>query len=252
MSTPEGSTEPTAPPAEPRVGLTWRKVGVRGAIAVAALFVILMIIEQFINPFVVTFVVVFLVGAWWANRGGRGGLIFLAIISVVFVIMNIPFIIPSLSAPASWLDFTSTTFILLGTITAAVGSIAALRSGSVETAGPRTFSRVIGALVVIAIVVSAVATFTFDDATKQEGDIALTAQDTEFSTETLDADSGPVAVYIENKDPFLHTFTIDDLDVDVTIPSGSSVRVVFDAEPGEYKFYCRPHKPDMHGELTVQ
>lgn len=55
-----------------------------------------------------------------------------------------------------------------------------------------------------------------------------------------------------NKDGTLHTFTIDELDVDLASPGGTSARVTFEAEPGTYRFYCVPHEADMNGKLTVR
>jgi plastocyanin len=49
-----------------------------------------------------------------------------------------------------------------------------------------------------------------------------------------------------------HTFTIDELGVDLSIPPNSEQRVTFDAPAGSYEFECRPHTPGMTGTLTVR
>lgn len=41
-----------------------------------------------------------------------------------------------------------------------------------------------------------------------------------------------MAVFLENKDQTLHTFTIEELGVDLQIPAGEPARIAFDAEPG--------------------
>jgi hypothetical protein len=42
-----------------------------------------------------------------------------------------------------------------------------------------------------------------------------------------------------NHDLFCHTFTIDELDVDLEAPLGGAREVSFTAPPGTYRFYCR-------------
>jgi len=60
-----------------------------------------------------------------------------------------------------------------------------------------------------------------------------------------------VAVFVDNQDTTLHTFTVEEFGVDLEIPAGESARITFDAEPGTYEFFCRPHQPDMSGTLEV-
>lgn len=80
----------------------------------------------------------------------------------------------------------------------------------------------------------------------------MTTQDVEFKPAAIQADEGTVSVFIDNKDMTLHTFTIENgPDVDVDIPAGKSVRVEFEAEQGEYEFYCVPHEGDMEGTLQI-
>jgi plastocyanin len=59
---------------------------------------------------------------------------------------------------------------------------------------------------------------------------------------------GDVAVV--NEGDALHSFTIDDLGVDDDIASGEEISVTIEADPGEYRFYCKYH-PEMEGTLTV-
>jgi hypothetical protein len=69
------------------------------------------------------------------------------------------------------------------------------------------------------------------------------------------ASSGDVKLVVKNRDPILHTFTIDDLDVDVALgPWSEQVIVLTDLRPGNYGFICRvfDHATDMTGVITVQ
>lgn len=53
--------------------------------------------------------------------------------------------------------------------------------------------------------------------------------------------SGRVKLVVRNNDPFLHTFTIPKLGVDQRITPGSADTVTFDAPPGTFVIYCKPH-----------
>jgi uncharacterized cupredoxin-like copper-binding protein len=74
-----------------------------------------------------------------------------------------------------------------------------------------------------------------------------------FLPTALDSSGGTVGVFIENNDPFRrHTFTIDELEVDVELPGGTSQRVDVSAPPGTYEFYCAvPGHEKMKGTLTI-
>ena len=247
MSTTE--TE-TAAPAPAPVGLTWRKVAAWGAWAIPILFLLTMLVFMEFIPFFIPFIVVFGLLGMWVLGGGKASAIVLGLISLVFIVMNAPFIIPTLAVPASVVDFVSTAWLLLAALTAAIASGMALRAEGPAPAA-RTFQRVMAGLAVLVVVLSLVATATYEDASQQEGDIEVVAEDIEYP-ETLPAQSGTVAVFVTNNDPTYHTFTIDELDVHVDIPANSTARVEFEADSGEYTFYCVPHESDMEGTLQVQ
>lgn len=50
--------------------------------------------------------------------------------------------------------------------------------------------------------------------------------------------AGEVTVGLANQDLFWHTFTIEELGVDLPVPVGASLTVTFDASPGNYRFIC--------------
>lgn len=249
MATPEDQVTPTTPETPAR--MTWHKLAAWAAWAIPVVFILLMVVYMEFIPFFIPFIVVFGALGWWVGRGGRAAGIVVAVLALIFIAMNAPFIIPTLKVLASPIDFISTTWILLAAITAVVAGIMAFRT-SAPSSGARTWQRVVAGLAVIAVIVSMVAMVTRDDAAQQEGDLELTAEDVEFQQETLDADSGTVAVFITNNDPTYHTFTIGELDVHVDIPQGTTARVEFEADAGEYEFYCVPHEADMKGTLTVR
>jgi plastocyanin len=249
MSTPEGqeSVEPVAAKAGPS---SWHKLASRSAFAIAGIFVLLMVAYMTFIPFFIPFIVIFGSVGWWVSRGGRASAIVLGVLSILFLAINAPFLISTLMVPASLIDFVSNSWLLLAGVAAIVAGFAAARSAVSE--GGSGFQRVVLGLGALALIVSIVAMLTYDEASQQDGDVELTATDVEFDPESLEADSGTIAVFVTNNDPTLHTFTIDELDVDLDIPANTTARIEFDADAGEYTFYCVPHESDMEGTLEVR
>jgi plastocyanin len=68
----------------------------------------------------------------------------------------------------------------------------------------------------------------------------------------LDATTVPGGsqIAVRNQDPFLHTFTIEALDIDVTLGPNSAELVDLPAQAGTYVVFCRPHtmNPDPPSE----
>ena len=244
MGTAEGTTPAAA-------GTTWLKL-LRWSTIAALVHVILIIVLAGPIPPLVVFAVVWLGGLVWLGRATKGPAILLLVSFVAFIGLSAPFTIPSLTVPASAGDFILGVAGLLAALVGIVAAIAVLR-GLVDTApAARSLGIAAAAVFVVASAYSVYATATFDNAVAQEGDVELVAQDVEFEPTSLQAEGGQVSVFVDNEDQTLHTFTIDELDVDLDIPAAKSARVTFDAEPGEYEFFCVPHKEDMKGTLTVE
>lgn len=202
-------------------------------------------------PPLVLFFVLFLVVAYLVDRPGRTGPILAVVTFTAFLLLNAPFMIPSLSVPASAFDFILGGW---GLIVGAVGlfaSVSVLRR-SVSVGAPAALAKVALGLAGVLVVVGVIASATYDDAVARPGDIELVTEDIEFDKETIEAEAGKVSVFVDNKDTTFHTFTIDELGVDLDIPAGKAARVTFDVpESGSFVFYCVPHESDMEGVLEV-
>lgn len=241
------------PATAPEVGTTWVSLLRALDIGGVAVIVVAILIFGFFPPIAV-FPVLWGVGAFLLSRGTtKAGAIVSLIAFVAFLFLNGPFVIPSLTVPASWLEFFVSLAILVVCVFGIIASIAVLRR--LDPAGsstPRRLGIVAAAITVLGLVVGLMAYATYDSATAQQGDIKLVAEDVKFSDESLESESGKVAVFVENNDKFLHTFTIDELDVDLELPGGTSGRIEFVAPAGTYDFICVPHEADMKGKLEVK
>jgi plastocyanin len=88
----------------------------------------------------------------------------------------------------------------------------------------------------------------------QAAPLVVATENMLFSTPALTADGEQVTVVVDNHDLWWHTFTIDELSVNLQVPSSGRREVTFTAQPGTYAFYCAipGHKAlGMEGMLVV-
>jgi plastocyanin len=231
--------------------MTWSKLLRSSAIAGIVVVALINVFAGIIPPLLV-FAAIWIGAVVWLGRAEKGPAILLLVSFVAFIGLSAPFTIPTLLVPASAGDFILNLAGLLAALTGIVAAVAIVRGRTGEAPAARSLGMAAGAVFVVAAAFSAFSAATYDSAEAQEGDVELVAEDVEFQDTSLEAEGGKVSVFVENKDSTLHTFTIEELDVDLDVPASKSARVTFDAEPGEYEFFCRPHEEDMKGTLTVE
>jgi plastocyanin len=227
----------------------WRGLAVGAALATTVVIIVTVFVTD-LYPLLIS-AVLLVIGAGLTRRPGRAGPIVLAVVALLFLLVNGPFVAPYLAVPASWLNFILTAFALLGCLVTLIAAVAALRKGDRATRmAPIVAWGGLG-LAVLLVGVGAVAGIGYHPAAAQHGDIQLSAADLRFSKPTLRASSGTVSVFVSNHDRVLHTFTIDKLHVNLNIPASSSGRVTFPAGPGSYRYICTLHADTMSGTLVV-
>lgn len=129
-----------------------------------------------------------------------------------------------------------------------IAAVVSLRNGAASGAA---MAAGLGVTVVVAASIAAVLTPAPVTGT---ADLQVVSEKVAFDQTTLRASAGPVTVELANRDLFWHTFTIDELGVDLAVPVGGNRQVDFEADPGTYRFYCRipGHEVRMAGTLTVR
>lgn len=188
------------------------------------------------------------------------------ILAALALMMSLFWTAFGLFTPNAFFDFVPGLMVIPGGLVALVCCIAALvaaRRGHRTLApegGEKRGMRILLSAILALAAVSAVATFLGRTTVDDPGDapqVALT--DFEFDQSEYTVQGGS-QVYVRNEDPFLHTFTIDDLDVDEAFgPSGEKL-IQIPAEPGTYVVYCKPHTmspenpsgEDMAATITVE
>lgn len=234
-------------------GFGWRRLQVAAVLAMIASFLVPMAIELSLEPFLLGMVVPLVIGLLVMRRWRRIGVIWVGVIALVELLFSAPFLADALTHPESVADFLPLSVFTVSSFVAAIATRPSLREPTAQASGrPRAIAIWAASLLSAGAIVSIVATLGVESVPARAGDIRVGAQDMEFHPPSFDADAGSVSVAVTNNDSFRHTFTIDELGVDLELPPNTTQRVSFTVEPGTYRFYCRPHDPDMEGELAVR
>lgn len=239
-------------PEGPSSAIAWRRVQAGATLVVSlSLLVVLLLARELIPP-VLTFGVVFLVVAaviWrWATN--RWVSVVAAVLTVLAVIGNLPFLIEDLSHPETWGSFGPAALTVLAAVTAVGAAVMAFRVAPAE--GTRRYAMGAGVLGVALVALTVGLSLAASSDTAAAGDVVVVAEGAEFP-EAVQIASGGTWIFLENQDLFRHTFVIEGEDVKVEMPGGKNRRVEVNLPPGEYPFICDvPGHERMEGVLTVQ
>ncbi|MEX2587016.1 MAG: cupredoxin domain-containing protein [Actinomycetota bacterium] len=206
--------------------------------------------------FFVSAMVIPLAGAFLVWRFGTWAKL-VAILAAVVTAMALFWTAFGLTEPASFFDFVPGLLLIPGCLLAIGASIAALvanKRGCVSSA-PKGGEKVGIAIAVVTVVLAAVISGALNLTLRSSADAAgaqaaVTFKNFEFS-EAGYALEGGTQVFVRNDDPFVHTFTIDELGIDERLLGGGSTIIDIPAEPGTYVVYCRPHTVDPQDPSQV-
>ena len=147
-------------------------------------------------------------------------------------------------------------------IVASIGAIVARRRGhgtATSEGGERraitAVVAVVGVLAALSAVLTVVGRSTVDT---PDGATTVSLGNFEYDRSEYELPGGSQVV-VRNDDPFLHTFTVDELGIDVELGPNGSALVDIPSDSGTYVLYCRPHTmnpddpgpDDMAASLTV-
>jgi plastocyanin len=235
-------------------GSGWRRLQAISALAVLASFLVPMLISLSFEPFLVAMAAPLVVGLLLL-RWPRVGAIWLGAVSLGLLAFSAPFLVDALAHPESVADFIPLALFVVGGVVCVAATVPAFREragAAVPSGVPRAVAIAAGSVFVVAAAVSLIAAAGIDTAPARAGDVRLVTEDIVFVPEASTVESGRVSVHVTNRDATRHTFTIDELGVDLNIPPNTSQRISFTADSGTYRFYCRPHAPGMEGVLVVR
>jgi plastocyanin len=242
-SRPPAPTGPTTPPGDPLVA---------GALlTTAVLFLAYQLLAGHVIPPLAIFgVLTAVLGLATLRRGSRWLLLLDAGVALLYLGGSVPFIAANLAHPESPVSFLAEVFLVVVLVTVVVGVVLRWRAAS-DRARRRTVTGAVG-LAAVATVVSLVAAASVDADAHQDGDVAIVTAGSVFP-ESVEVPAGEAVLWVDNEDPFHHTFLIDGTDIREPLVASSSVRVPVDLTPGSYRFWCDvPGHESMEGVLDVR
>ena len=186
-------------------------------------------------------------------RGGRLGAVGISLVSLVtlFFMGAAALTNARVGSQIQWVLITAVlTAIAFTGVIAAVNDLLRPTDESARSSGPFI---TVGLALLWLVGVTTWALVSGDRDTP-DATISLVAENVAFSEDLLVEPSGEITVEVANRDLFWHTFTVEDLGVDLRIPVGAERIVAFDAPPGTYQYICAiPGHPEagMKGSLIV-
>jgi plastocyanin len=234
-------------------GFGWRRLQIAAAVGAVAAFLIPMVITLSFEPFLVAMLAPFVIGLVTMLRWPRVGAIWLGVTSLAVLLFSAPFLVEALTHPEAMADFLPLVVFTLSTLAGTVAAIPSFRAPRPDApaAPARAIAVVTAALILGAVVLSVVAFVGIESVPARTGDLRVVTKEVAFRPTEITAEGSTISLHVTNRDGTRHTFTVDELGVDLNVPPGSGQRITFEAEPGTYRFYCRPHAPGMEGELVV-
>lgn len=220
-----------------------------------------------VGGFIAAFAVLGLASFFWPGARRRSWFWILDVVAGILILLLVaPGIGFSLTHPGDAQGFISTVLALLGAGLAIVGGVGAfldVRRGSPSWTRAGRAGQVVTAL--MALTVGALATSALaGSASAGGGGVAeaptvtdvVTAQDTKFAETTLSMKNGEfLGLFVINKDDFVHSFDVDELNIHVALSARSTTAVAIKpTAAGTLQFYCAipgHREAGMAGTLTV-
>lgn len=171
----------------------WRRLLlVVAAVNIVVTLLVQLLLAGAVIPPLMVFLLLYAGGIALVRRPGKAGPIMIGVVSVPFVLGNLPFVVQDLSHPTSFLVFSTTLAGLAAAIVGVVAMVGFLRGWPSATAG--RVGAVAGAIFVLGTALSVVASLFVSNEGAEPGDLALKASDIEFKPEAAQAKAGRVAV----------------------------------------------------------
>ena len=228
----------------------WARIARWSGVAIVVWAVVTHIIARVPIPPVIVIGAVFGAFVPFLNERRRKlGLIF-GILGALALIGNLPAVISELARPESAPAFILTLYTTIVVIVVLISGLGIFFGFSAD---PSRAVLVGGtAIFVVGTIVSVVVALNTPSDAAAASDIEVTAEKVEFVPEGMSASAGTVGVWVDNRDGIHHTFTIEELGVDLEIPALKAKRVEFDAPAGTYEVICTvPGHESMTATLTV-
>ena len=248
MSTTTSTTEKTT--GIDQHGNRWTGVAVGAAGALASWALLLQVFVGHVIPPVLILGIVFVafVPLLLVVRRRWPGLA-LAVMAVLAVAGDIEIVVSDLSHPEDGAVFTLAVTAVIAAVVAVVAGLAIWFRWPTGAVRGVVGSAV--AVVALAGVVGMVASSSVESVEAAPGDVLIETRAVVFGPTELTVAAGG-GIWVDNADPFRHTFTVPGTDIDLELPGSTSRRIDVDLPPGVYEVICAiPGHESMTATLVV-
>lgn len=183
-----------------------------------------------------------LVGAGFAlmagllRRPSRWTGLMVAGAATLALVGNAPVVVEQFTRPASGPEFILNTIVTSSGLVVILSGMAAFRAWPTR---PIRHAKAAWMVTVTAgAVIAFVASAGVESVQPASGDIQVAAEGVAFDRDVISVPAGRVAFFVDNHDPFHHTFTIRGTDQQIDLPALSAQRGEFELQPGVYEVFC--------------
>lgn len=225
-------TEPevTRPTTDP-----WIRLARAGAITMTAWMILLSALASTVIPPVIGIGLIALAFAIVLRTGRRKTAIGAALFAFVALLGDIGGLIDDLANPESTPGFILTTLVVLGGLVLIIGGLATFFGWPDRAV--RAIATGVPVLAVGLVVFSAIAGSAVPEVEAVDTDVQVVMESIQFQPEMVNADAGG-GLWLDNRDGIRHTFTVEELGLNVDIPALKSARVDLDVPAGTYDVIC--------------
>lgn len=164
---------------------------------------------------------------------------------------NAPFIVEDLSHLNGGWVFVLTLVSVLGGLSLIAAGLAVFFEWSPGGAFPLALA--MASILFVGAIASMSVSLAEESEPVAAGDVEVVARAVSFAPGDISVTAGSAAVWVDNRDGIRHTFTIDELGVDLEVPANTSRRIDFEVVPGEYLVTCEvPGHDGMTATLVVE
>jgi plastocyanin len=190
-------------------------------------------------------------------RGGLFGILLLALLFADIAIWTVSGAVNNFMHREQGMALLLPSFLGVISLTGLAAAAGALLTRRARLSYNR-WAAYVGSAGLLLLVVVAAASLLFGSPQTLENPgtaLVLGSKNMVYTTSSLSANPGQITVNLSNDDLWWHTFSIDELDIDLHVPMGAERSITFEAPAGEYYFYCSipGHEAiGMHGTLIVE
>jgi len=233
---------------------TWRRLlAVAAALDLAAIAVIGVVLRD--TEAMVYAAVLAVAIALLALRSGIAGVVMIGILGFNTAAWMVPAALKNLVDREQVLDVMIPASLAAISLTGAIAAVASVVRRAHPQADARAVRIVAQVALAVLVLTAGAALIQSDGSPILAGDQVVGMHSARFDPSSITVNAGTVALGVTNEDLFWHTFSIDELDIEVGLATGGERRVTFTAPAGTYTYYCAVpgHRQlGMTGALVVR